>query len=530
MQNTSTAISGTLDKDELARLILEASMSLLNCPGGFLSDYVWTTQSVRVAQALGLAAQLKGLSLPVRETLSWEVIDKRDSLILSWDEIRARVTSSALLEKLSPCQIVMVPMVSSSRVVGVLGLSREPASPAFTERDLSLLKTFASQAAVATRNAELYQDMRASESKYRTLVEQAGDAIFVITKRGVLDSANPMALKLLGYTEQEYVQLNLLDLVSLEHRERLTQELRLLVEQGNLLETVDLLHKDGRPIPVEINTVSLGNGLYQAIVRDITVRKRLEEDLAKQRDRAEEASRLKSEFLATISHELRTPLHAILSYADFGLERVSHADRERLKRYFFEIQDSGTVLLELINDLLDLSKIEAGKMSYRRSALTVGVVVDDACYRVTQLAEAKQISLHTSPIPKEWQVYGDYEMLLRVLINLLGNAIKFTPSGGRIDVFGELQEDGYLFAVRDSGQGIYAEELDIIFDKFVQSSLHVQKGSSGTGLGLSICRGIVEAYEGRIWAESAGPNLGSTFCFVLPALRAEAISSLAPQP
>ena len=528
LQNTSTAISGTLDKVDLGRLILEASMSLLNCPGGFLIDYVWATQSVHVTQALGLASKLKGLTLPVRETISWDVIETRESRILPWDEIRARVTQPALRKMLIPCQIVMVPMISSNRVVGILALGREDSSTPFNERDLSLLTTFANQAAVATRNAELYQDMRASESKYRTLVEQAGDAIFVIDGNGLLDSVNPMALKLLGYTEQEFARLNFLDLVGPEYRQRLTVELQLLVQRGSLLESVNLLHKDGRSIPVEINTVSLGNGFYQAIVRDITVRKRLEEDLAKQRDRAEEASRLKSEFLATISHELRTPLHAILSYADFGLERVGHADRERLKRYFFEIQDSGALLLELINDLLDLSKIEAGKMPYRRSTLTMGVVVDDACYRVAQLVEAKGISLNTASIPKEWQVYGDYEMLLRVFINLLGNAVKFTPAGGQIEVFGQAHNEGYLFAVRDSGQGIYPEEIDVIFDKFVQSSLHAQRGGSGTGLGLSICRGIIEAHEGRIWAESAGPNQGSTFYFMLPALQTEAMSNAAP--
>jgi PAS domain S-box-containing protein len=523
LQNTSAAISGTLEKEDLGRLILEAAMALLNCPGGFLIDYVWATQSIHVTQALGLASKLKGLRFPVRETISWEVIESRESRILSWNEIRARVTHPALQKLLIPCQVVMVPMVSSNRVVGVLALGREDPGLPFTERDLSLLTTFANQAAVATRNAELYQDMRASESKYRTLVEQAGDAIFVIKTNGELDSVNPMALKLLGYSRQEFAQMKLLDLVSSEYRERSQEDFHLLVEQGNLLESVDLLHKDGRSIPVEINTVSLGNGFYQAIVRDITVRRGLEEDLARQRDRAEEASRLKSEFLATISHELRTPLHAILSYADFGLERVAHADRERLRRYFFEIQDSGALLLELINDLLDLSKIEAGKMPYRRSTLTMGVVVDDACYRVAPLAEAKKISLQPAAIPKQWQVYGDYEMLLRVLVNLLGNAIKFTPAGGRIEVLGEARDGNYLFAVRDSGQGIYPEEIDVIFDKFVQSSLHAQKGGSGSGLGLSICRGIIEAHEGRIWAESAGPNLGSTFYFMLPCFQAEGI-------
>jgi|GEM_PF-2760862 len=523
LQNTSTAISSTLDKEELGKLILEASMSLLNCPGGFLIDDVRASRSIHITQALGLASKLKGLQLPL-DTISSEIIERREGRVFLWEEIREAITNPVLRSMLIPCQIVMVPMMCGEHVVGILVLGREQSGPRFNEHSLSLLTTFANQAAVAIRNAELYEDIRASESKYRTLVEQAGDAIFVINQSGALDSVNPMATKLLGYTEDEYRQMRLFDLITPEHQERLKEKFQMLVERGNLLESIDLVPKSGRPIPVEINTVNLGNGLYQAIVRDITVRKRLEEHLAKQRDRAEEASRLKSEFLASISHELRTPLHAILSYADFGLERSGHAERERLRRYFFEIKDSGALLLNLINDLLDLSKIEAGKMPYRRSPLAMSVLIDDACSRVAQLAEAKTISLQAEAVPREWLVYGDYEMLLRVLINLLGNAIKFTPIGGHIRVFGDVQDACYRFGVSDSGQGIYLEEINIIFDKFVQSSLHAQKGVSGSGLGLSICRGIIEAHEGKIWAESAGPNRGSTFYFTLPCHQPEVVA------
>jgi PAS domain S-box-containing protein len=385
------------------------------------------------------------------------------------------------------------------------------------------LSAFASQVAVALRNAELYQGIRTSEAKYRKLVEQAGDAIFVIDYSGMLDSFNPMAAKLLGYSEAELGSMLFFELVEIRHRGKIIEKFQRMTEGDNLLESIELRHSNGNSIPVEINTVSLGNGLCQSIVRDTTVRKQLERDLAEQRDRAEEASRLKSEFLANISHELRTPLHAILSYADFGLERAAYADREKLKRYFFEIMDSGSLLLGLINDLLDLSKIEAGRIVYRRSFLTMGVVVDDACSRVQQLAEAKEITIDSGDIPKDWMVYGDYELLLRVFINLLGNAIKFTPEGGWIAIFGELRDDDYLFGVRDSGQGIYPEEIDVIFEKFVQSNLQLQKNSSGTGLGLSICRGIVEAHDGRIWAESPGPNRGSTFCFTLPCYQSQAV-------
>jgi PAS domain S-box-containing protein len=523
LQNTSTAMSSTLDKEELGKLILDASMSLLNCPGGFLIDDVWANQSIHITQALGLASKLKGLQLPL-DTISPEIIEGRESRVFLWEEIREAITNPVLRSMLIPCQIVMVPMICGERAVGILVLGRERSGPRFNEHSLSLLTTFANQAAVAIRNAELYQDIRASESKYRTLVEQAGDAIFVINQSGALDSVNPMATKLLGYTEDEYKQMRLFDLITPEHQQRWKEKFQMLVERGNLLESIDLLPKHGSPIPVEINTVNLGNGLYQAIVRDITVRKRLEEHLAKQRDRAEEATRLKSEFLASISHELRTPLHAILSYADFGLERSGHAERERLRRYFFEIKDSGALLLNLINDLLDLSKIEAGKMPYRRAPLAISVLIDDACSRIAQLAEAKTISLQAEAVPREWLVYGDYEMLLRVLINLLGNAVKFTPNGGYIRLFGEMQNGCYRFGVSDSGQGIYPEEIDIIFEKFVQSSLHEEKGTSGSGLGLSICRGIVEAHEGKIWAESAGPNQGSTFYFSLPCYQPEEVA------
>jgi len=205
------------------------------------------------------------------------------------------------------------------------------------------------------------------------------------------------------------------------------------------------------------------------------------------------------------------------------MRRATHADRERLQHYFFEIKDSGALLLNLINDLLDLSKIEAGKMPYRRSPLAMQVVIDDACSRVAQLAEAKGIAQDVDQISREWLVFGDYEMLLRVLINLLGNAIKFTPPGGSISVFVKLQNDGYLFGIHDTGQGIHPQEIDVIFDKFVQSGLQTQKGLTGSGLGLSICRGIIEDHSGKIWAESPGPNSGSTFYFTLPLYQSEAV-------
>ncbi|MEW5976088.1 MAG: two-component regulator propeller domain-containing protein [Acidobacteriota bacterium] len=525
LQETSTAMSSTLERSDLTRLILEASMALLNCPGGFLIEHVRGQDMIRVDEALGLAEKLKGLALPIQNTLTQEIIATRSSRAFSWPEIKQRVTHPALVPLLTPCQVVMVPIMFSGRVLGVLALGRRYPGEPFTERDLTVLTTFANQAAVALRNAELYEDIRSSELKYRTLVEQAGDAIFVFDAEGRIDSVNPSAIQLLGYTEQDYRSLRFWDLDASNYQAHFVDHFLVEKELGGDLASIELRHQDGRLVPVEINCVPLGEGFYQAIVRDITVRKLLEQDLAQQRDRAEEASRLKSEFLASISHELRTPLQAVLSYADFGIEKFEQATRERLGSYFHEIKDSGSLLLRMINDLLDLSRMEAGKMRYTRAPVSMKVVVDDACSRAAKLADMKQIRLTACPIPAEWVVYGDYEMLLRVLSNLLSNAIKFTPQQGEITVLGETSRGTYTFAVRDSGQGIFQEEIESIFDKFTQSNLQSQTNRAGSGLGLSICRGIIDAHSGKIWAESRGPGLGSTFYFTLPAHQEVSIAS-----
>jgi signal transduction histidine kinase len=132
------------------------------------------------------------------------------------------------------------------------------------------------------------------------------------------------------------------------------------------------------------------------------------------------------------------------------------------------------------------------------------------------LAETKELDLSVRAFPREWMVYGDYEMLLRVLINLLGNAIKFTSRFGKVIVFIQHHAGNYLCGIRDTGEGIRHEELDLIFEKFAQGRPQNPKRHGGSGLGLSICRGIIEAHQGKIWAESEGPGKGSTFFFSIP--------------
>jgi len=250
------------------------------------------------------------------------------------------------------------------------------------------------------------------------------------------------------------------------------------------------------------------------------------------RDAAEVASSAKSEFLANMSHELRTPMHAILSFAEFGRARAISTEEAKLRGYFQRIHQSGTRLLELLNDLLDLSKLEAGKTVLDLKACDLETIVRDIAAELGPLVEAKDLRLELPPggaIP----MLADGPKLGQVVRNLLSNAVKFTPSGKRVslawETFGASGErPGQVrLRVEDEGVGIPASELEAVFDKFVQSS-KTRSGAGGTGLGLAICRQIVMAHGGSIVASNL-PHGGTRFEVVLPlvgdsAARTESVS------
>jgi len=283
---------------------------------------------------------------------------------------------------------------------------------------------------------------------------------------------------------------------------------------------------------------------YRGTSRDITAPKRLEEELRRHRDNlsalvdaqtadllqakeaAETASRSKSEFLANMSHELRTPMHAILSFARIGRDRATTATPEKLGEYFDRILVSGERLLEMVNSMLDLAKLEAGKMPIDLAAVDLAQVAREVAGDLEAMIEAHRLRLDFTA-DGEAIVCGDPVRLGQVVRNLLSNAIKFAPDGSRVHIefaaaelpAGRRAEDkGMLPAVRmtiaDEGVGIPEDELEAVFDKFYQSS-RTRTGAGGTGLGLTICREIVAAHRGTINARNR-PAGGAAFDTVLP--------------
>jgi signal transduction histidine kinase len=284
-----------------------------------------------------------------------------------------------------------------------------------------------------------------------------------------------------------------------------------------------------------------------AAARDITERKRLDQvlqeknvELESAKSVAEKANLAKSDFLSSMSHELRTPLNSVIGFSDLLLEQTTGPLNEKQTRFLTNIQNSGKHLLKLINDILDLSKVEAGKVVLQPEPLPVAEALEDILVLARSLAHKKAQTVEAKIDPELPPLRADPVRFKQILFNLLSNAVKFTPDGGRVTVTarrvrgaesgvrsgvdstshvarrtsdpGEFVE----IAVADTGIGIKADDLPRLFQEFVQLEAAANKRYEGTGLGLVLTRRLVELHGGTIWAESAGEGRGSTFTIWLP--------------
>ena len=242
---------------------------------------------------------------------------------------------------------------------------------------------------------------------------------------------------------------------------------------------------------------------------------RMNDELRRLYEELETVSRHKSEFLANMSHELRTPLNAIIGFSELLQQQRFGALNERQLGYVEDVRDAGHDLLALINDILDLSKVEAGRMELELADVSLRATLENGLTMHSEQAARDGVALGLRLEPEEIAIRADERKIRQVVFNLLSNAVKLTPAGGRVDVLALLTPDGVEVAVSDTGPGIAAEDQDVIFEEFRQARSSSGRHAEGTGLGLPLARKLIELHGGRLWVESA-PGEGSTFRFTLP--------------
>ncbi len=378
--------------------------------------------------------------------------------------------------------------------------------------------------------------LSASEARFRRVVEANIFGVSFWNESGGITEANDAFLQMLGFTRADLQggKLNWKKMTPPAHRDDDAKALHELEKRGvTAAYEKELLHKNGAPVPVLCCVAALDEelsangekGIY--FVVNITNLKLAEASLMlakdeaeRARETAEKANHAKSEFISNVSHELRTPLNAILGFSKLLLNPRLGPLNDDQHSCVTDVVQSADHLLQVINDLLDLSKIEAGKMTLDIGKFLLSQLLEQSLTIVRDKAKAQNLTLTVEVAPEIQEldfIEGDERKIRQVMFNLLSNAVKFTPEGGSITVRARRADDqnACLVSVQDTGVGVAPENQERIFQAFEQADLSFARQHQGTGLGLPLTRRIVELHGGRLWLQSVVGE-GSTFCFSLP--------------
>jgi signal transduction histidine kinase len=467
-----------------------------------------------------------------------------------------------------------VPLMREQTAIGAILIRRAEVRP-FSDKQIALLRTFADQAVIAIENVRLFTEVQARTAE---LSRSVGELTALGEVSQALSSTLHLETVLATIAARTN-QLAAADGCAIYEYDAAAEEFRLLrasddfapgfvdaIRQRPIPRSEGVLGQAAmRGEPVQV--ADIAGGPYQSPVRDLIAaagyrallamplfredqllgglivnRKapgefsaevvnvlktlatqsalalqnaRLFGEIEEKTRELEVANRHKSEFLANMSHELRTPLNAIIGFSEVLLERMFGEVNDKQEEYLGDILSSGRHLLSLINDILDLSKIEAGRMELEVTAFDLPQAIDNALILVRERAAGRGIALRVAVDERLGEFRGDERKIKQVLLNLLSNAVKFTPAGGHIEVRAEAVDGHVEVSVADTGVGIAPEDQEAVFEEFRQVGTDYAKKREGTGLGLALARRFVELHGGKIWLKSA-PGEGSTFTFSLP--------------
>ena len=508
----------SLDIEKILNDTLDKSLEILGFDVGFIRtlDRENKNMLVRVARGLRSPEFLAGLA-PIgaeRRNVSRIVFETKEPYICT-DVRKNPIYRNRSMEREGVISTAAAPVMSKNRVLGIMVVGSRQLHR-FRKREIELLMAFGSQLGAALENAELYDEVNKSKVYIENLVENAADLIITTDLDDRILTWNRGAEVLFGYDKDEVIGKHLSILLPPERFHEL-EEMRVKVQISGALRDIEIRSKkkDGVMIYLSLS-VSPVRDLdgkivgFLRVAKDITEKKRYER-------RLKELDKMKSDFVSNVSHELRTPLTSIKGSVDNMLDGLTGSLNEKQIRYLNRIKSNTDRLSRLINDLLDLSRIESGHVEVRPTNLPLTALAEEVAEHMKALAAEKLIRIEIPPADPKVTAWADRDKVTQVLMNLISNAVKFTPRDGKITVALEKNGSDYIqISVADTGPGILPEERNRIFSKFYQVANVDKQKPKGSGLGLAISKALVEMHGGKIWMESE-VGKGSTFYFTLPA-------------
>jgi PAS domain S-box-containing protein len=521
---TISDLSAELEISRLLEKVLGRAVTLLGASGGELATVDPDTGELVVVANHNMSEDSRGTRLGAGEGAMGAVVSRGEPMMIP--DYQTWEGRSDQYAAIGARAVIVAPLLMGHRPVGAINVWHEDPDRTFGDADCRLVEMFGQQAAIALENARLFAAAQRERQYFEVLVDNSPVAIVVLDPDHRVLSCNPAFQALYGYTREELVGRNLDDLITTE--ETRSQAVAFTVQASRDQAVRGLgkrRRKDGTLVDVEVLAVPVIIGgervAMMGLYHDVS-------ELLEARKEAEAANRTKSQFLANMSHELRTPLNAIIGYSEMLEEEARDEGHAQYGPDLQKIRSAGRHLLALINDVLDLSKIEAGKMDLHLESFDLREVVRTAAATVRPLVEKNGNTLRLELDGDLGEMWADVTRVRQVLLNLLSNAAKFTENGTvtlRVRRAKEPGGDTVTAEVRDTGIGMTQEQLGRLFQAFVQADSSTSARYGGTGLGLAISRKFCEMMGGDVTASST-PGVGTTFTVVLPAVvRAQGVGA-----
>lgn len=548
------AVYDSLDMQTVARNAVIAMMDYSQSPGVaiFMVNEQLKQLEMMYGRGFDSKTMQKAAVLPLEGSLTGEAVRSKKVIVsanIASDKRLVSDVRQALRDDDSQ-SVLSIPLLARNRVLGAMNLIYRT-HYVLSDFEKETLTAIGKTVGLAMDNArqmdriqkeveerkETEKALRTSEDKYRNLVDRASDGIIII-QQGFIRYANPSAFIMSGEKEADFLNQHFTSYIHPDEKERVKAlyEQRINGDQPAAIYETILVRKDGGVIYAEINTsrtTYLDQPSELVIIRDISERKRAQQalkqaydhlevkvaertaELAVAKERAEESDRLKSVFLAAMSHELRTPLNSIIGFTGIILQKMVGPLNDEQSKQLTMVQKSSRHLLSLINDVLDLSKIEAGQLTVAREAFNIRSVIEKVVDSVSPMAQKKSLQINTHIAPEIDEIVSDQRRVEQILLNLVNNAIKFTDEG-QITLTAKNRAHWMTIEVKDTGIGIAASDAEKLFKAFQQIETGLSRRFEGTGLGLSICKKLIKLLGGEIYAHSEGLGKGATFSFSLP--------------